>query len=412
MTEANPPEESQLHQHFPNFSISSERLEAMRSDFISAAETIRRAIAENRPILLRHHSDCDGYSAALSLEQAILPLIEECHRRERPWIYYKRIPNKSPYYNYSDALRDLSSSLSDSERFGLRSPLIMLVDFGVSKDELYILRHLKIYHAKIIIIDHHEPGLEGESMVEYRKLVDAALNPHFLGFDGNITAGMLAFELSRIINTGIGENFLLPSLSGISDKSECPELDEYLKRAKSKFSAEFIKSLAECIDFLAYTLGQAEARRIVSDLFFEPEIQENLVSILLPEVKRRREAAIASAMHLAKIETLGRIRLAQVEFSGMARQDYPPQGRIAGMCFDELSKNEHNLVLFFILPDSIIIRSNAEKFSAPNFVSFLGKKLSLFGIEGGGHASAGTVRFFHFAKAAVIEEARAYLERL
>jgi len=82
------------------------------------------------------------------------------------------------------------------------------------------------------------------------------------------------------------------------------------------------------------------------------------------------------------------------------------------MCFDELSKNEHNLILFFILSDSIIIRSNAEKFSAPNFVSFIGKKLSLFGIEGGGHASAGTVRFFHFAKAAVIEEARAYLKRL
>jgi RecJ-like exonuclease len=394
------------------FSINSERLSAMKKSFLSVAEEIKRAIVEERPIVLRHHSDCDGYSGALSLERAILPLIERRHRGVQSWMYYKRFPNRSPYYDYSDALRDLSSSLSERERFSLKPPLFLLVDFGVSGEELYIIRHLKLYDIKVIIIDHHELEIDEKEKDEYLKILSGVLNPHLCGFDGSITAGMLSFELSRFINSDVSESFLLPALSGISDKSSCAEADSYLDAAKKEFSHEFIKSLAECIDFEAYTLGPSEARRVVSDFFFDLNLQKRLVSIVLPEVRRKKQASLNSAISLAKTERIGKVNLATIDLSGMPRQDYPPVGRIAGMCFDELSKNHGAIVLFCTLSDSIIIRSGEELFSVSGLVSHLKEKLGLFGIDGGGHSGAGTVRFFSFAKEKVLSEARAYLEKL
>ena len=50
-------------------------------DTQQAATQIRLAVIQDRPIIVRHHNDCDGYSSGFALERAIIPLIEKTSKR-------------------------------------------------------------------------------------------------------------------------------------------------------------------------------------------------------------------------------------------------------------------------------------------------------------------------------------------
>ena len=63
----------------PKFLVESRILDKLKDSFIKAATQIRLAVIQDRPIIIRHHNDADGYSSGFSLERAILPLIEKQH---------------------------------------------------------------------------------------------------------------------------------------------------------------------------------------------------------------------------------------------------------------------------------------------------------------------------------------------
>ena len=57
------------------FLINSPILDKLEESFIKAATEIRLAIFQNRPIIIRHHNDVDGYSSGFTLERPIFPFI-------------------------------------------------------------------------------------------------------------------------------------------------------------------------------------------------------------------------------------------------------------------------------------------------------------------------------------------------
>src|SRR5690606_24307149 len=59
------------------FLVKSEILDRLRPAMKAVAKEIRRAVLKSRPIVVRHHADADGISAAVAIEMAILPLIAE-----------------------------------------------------------------------------------------------------------------------------------------------------------------------------------------------------------------------------------------------------------------------------------------------------------------------------------------------
>ena len=72
------------------FLVKSEILEKLKPAILKAAFEIRLAIIQNRPIIIRHHNDTDGYSAGFALEKAIIPLIEKEHGSEKAsYEYFK-----------------------------------------------------------------------------------------------------------------------------------------------------------------------------------------------------------------------------------------------------------------------------------------------------------------------------------
>ena len=44
-------------------------MDKLRISFIKAAQEIKLAIIQNRPIIVRHHNDTDGYCAGYALEK-------------------------------------------------------------------------------------------------------------------------------------------------------------------------------------------------------------------------------------------------------------------------------------------------------------------------------------------------------
>ena len=90
------------------FLIKSNNLEKLRTVFQETSSIIKKAISEKRHIIIRHHDDVDGYTAGLILEKAIEPLIKDT----KTHYYLTRSPCRTPYYDYIDALRDLSNYLS------------------------------------------------------------------------------------------------------------------------------------------------------------------------------------------------------------------------------------------------------------------------------------------------------------
>ena len=62
-----------------SFTIDSERLEKLRPYFFKIAKRIRRAVLENQPIMIRHHSDSDGINAG-SGHRKLVPDFDEENR--------------------------------------------------------------------------------------------------------------------------------------------------------------------------------------------------------------------------------------------------------------------------------------------------------------------------------------------
>ena len=123
---------------------------------MEAAFQIRLAVIQSRPVIVRHHNDCDGYSSGFALEKAIMPLIIRQHSSlKAPWEYFHRAPCQSPFYEIGDSIRDTANSLRNVAKFSNKMPLIILADNGSCEEDLMAIKQGKVLGSDFIVIDHH-----------------------------------------------------------------------------------------------------------------------------------------------------------------------------------------------------------------------------------------------------------------
>ena len=226
-----------------NFTIKSDMLESQKERFKKVAEIIKLAIIENRPIFIRHNADCDGYSSAITIERAIIAFMDEVSGGDKLLQYqnYRRSPSKAPFYEYEDAVKDVTYFLRDKVKNGMKEPLIVITDNGSTEEDILSIKQMKVYGCPIVVIDHHYPGeVSDEGKVEVDKYIDAHINPYLTGFDSNISAGMLGYELANFIYDNTKNSVFIPAMSAILDHTEGPERDQYLKAAKKEGFTEEI----------------------------------------------------------------------------------------------------------------------------------------------------------------------------
>lgn len=382
------------------FLVDNEVLRALKPNMVKVATEIRRAIFTNRRIILKHHADCDGYSAGIALERAILPLIKQQHSDlSATWFYYKRGPSKAPFYEYVDVIKDLSYSIDDMNRFGQKPPLVILADNGSTEEDLLAIKKLKIYGAKIVVVDHHFPGEVVNEKVAVDEYVDAHVNPYLVGFDSTLCAGVLATEVGRMINKDIAKVKHIPALAAMADRSKGPIIDQYIAIAeKAGLDKEYLRDLGEVIDFESYYLRFMEARGLVNDLFGDnvPK-QREMVKLLIVDINKKKNTALLAARHYMSTEDInGQLVMTLEADQVTSRGAYPAIGKTTGIAHDSLIQDNPGkpIISMGLGPDFITLRMSDEvNMSVAAIVTELQEKLPYGNIDGGGHEHAGSIKF-------------------
>jgi RecJ-like exonuclease len=386
------------------FLIESKILEDLRPKFIIVAKRLRRALLELQPIVIRHHSDCDGISAGIALEAALRHLwIETYQQADEDKIRHliKRTVNKPPFYDPLDAVRDVNFALEDRARFGDKLPLVIMLDTGSSEESLFSYNLLNTYGIEVMVVDHHFPN----SIIQ--EVISTHLNVYYAGGDYNICAGMLGAELARFVNPKVTDEIIhLPAIAGTGDRVQGAEFDQYLALAERKdYTKNFLGDIAIAVDYQAYFLKFSPGRLLLSDLLGLKGIDEqqlSFVTLLATEAKNLLEKQLQISLEYCQEDILpNSIRLVILDVERFAsRFDYPPPGKITGSLFDHLGmeKDTEPLVTVGLGPDFAIFRSKNVKLDFPRLVKVFAKKLPHANIEGGGHEIVGSLKFITGAR--------------
>lgn len=381
------------------FLVKSPILDKLKDSFIKAATEIRLAVIQNRPIIVRHHNDTDGYSAGYALERAILPLIIKQQSSEKAaWEYFLRAPSAAPFYEIDDSIRDVALSLRNVAKFSNKMPLVIIADNGSTPEDLLAIKHGKVHGMEFIVVDHHYSETD---VITPEVLVH--INPFLVGEDGaRFSAGMLCTELARLINP-VDNLEQIPAMAGLADRIEIrnPEvIAEYMKIAeKQGYSKELLQDISTVIDFVSAKIRFMEVREYIEVLFGEPRNkQRKLVGVLAPHIKQLKQEGLAISKANAKTEKIGKTTLQYIEidktFPGFGF--YPKPGMCVGMIHDDLqaSKKITNLVSVGLMETAMTIRATDEaNFSVHDLIKFLDKNSPDSFVEGGGHKNAGSINF-------------------
>lgn len=390
------------------FMIQSKTLEDMQDSFSSAADEILQGINQKRPVWIRHHNDCDGYCAAMALEKAIIQRLHEFHVKESDvFFFYKRFPTRTPFYDYSDATRDISLALGEAERFNRKQPLLIIVDNGSSEEDLFALKKLQIYGIDVVVVDHHPTSTKVEEFLK------AHVNPRLFDNETGLTASMLSAELAKLIDSRAEDTELLAATGGFGDKSDSSEMQQYLKLAEERgFTAEYLKSLAEVVDFEATQLLNMEGRQYVQDLLFgDYKKQSAIVDIVKGEIEQEKNKLLQVVKEHTGILEKDNYILGMIDTENyFARTFYSKITSLA----KEYWKEHHSKPLIMLGYADRVLTVRADKnlsFDINELTTSLKEKYPASMLQGAGHPNAGSIHFPPQAKETVIEETKKYAER-
>lgn len=403
------------------FSVKSEVFEAMRERFVKVATIIRKAIVERRPIILRHDADCDGYSSAICMERAIISFMEEVTGDANlKYQNYKRAPSKAPFYEYEDAVKDMSYWLRDKVKNGAKNPLIIITDNGSTSEDILGFTQAKLYDSTIVVLDHHYPGekdSQGKVAVDY--IVDGHINAYLEGFDSNVCSGMLGYEMARFICGKDLNSVMIPAMAGILDHVDGTEKEQYIERAvKEGYSVDYMSKLGEIIYLQSHYIRFNESREFVDDLFgANKKIQESIVEMLYPEVVKLYEKVRVIGKHYSEVEDFGPFYVVHFDGEkGTSRGQFPAVGKSTNQIHDMFEKELDKPVITMTSGSTFLtirVGDAIQGFSVPYFCSeWINNKIPFTGAEGGGHEHAGSVKFVEYARSEVINLFKEYLHEI
>ncbi|MBN2368167.1 hypothetical protein JXC34_04035 [Candidatus Woesearchaeota archaeon] len=383
------------------FMISSENLEKLRENFIKAADAIRDAVQQSRPVIIRHHDDPDGYAAGIVLEKALMPLVQEVNP-EKPYLYLTRIACRTPYYDYIDGLKDLNTYLSGKQRYDMNPPMIILADLGSNSQSIKSIKRLKIHCIDFVIVDHHKFDKENIDSVA------AFLNPIEKKLEHSICGGILASELALFLNPDLNGIRHLPALAAVADKSEGKDIDEYIKL--SGYTRKELVKWSTVIDHELYYLKFNESQELLEDLFFPGETNSRILELIYPEIEKEIEQVKKAAKEYCESKKMNNMKIITV-----SKSDVVGYGDYAS---SKLTRIAHELyegprVTIAITEDSISFRADGVPgFSVPGLLSELMDKFPYALLEGGGHDVAGTIKFNAASIEKITRYVKEYIERL
>lgn len=172
-----------------------ETVAELADGLLDAAEAIRRAVLESRPIVVRHPATADGYVAGAAVERAVLPLIREEHAKsDAEYHYFTRRPLDDPVYGMDAATNDATRMLQDRDRHDEQLPLFLLVGTGSTTESADGIDLLSVYGVNAVVVDAEVAD------PETREAVDTLVSPEIDGVDADLSTGALVASLASAVN--------------------------------------------------------------------------------------------------------------------------------------------------------------------------------------------------------------------
>jgi len=239
-------------------------IDTVGDDLLEAAESIRRAVIESRPIVVRHAATADGYVAGAAVERAVLPLIREEHSKsDAEYHYFKRRPLDEPVYDMDAATKDTTRMLQDRDRHGEQLPLVLLLGTGSTVESEDGLDLLGVYDAERVVVD------AATADPEIADAVATLVNPGLAGAEtADLTTGALASVLAATVNDDVADDVV--HLPAVSYWEGTPETYADLA-ADAGHDADRVAELREAVALEAYYQSYQDKRELITDILFDSE---------------------------------------------------------------------------------------------------------------------------------------------
>lgn len=389
-----------------SFSIKSERLEKLKPYFYKIAKRVRKAVLESQSILIRHHFDADGIIAGLSIEHSCRMLMEKIGVNPEYNLY--RSPSKAPFYEISDVFRDIVLTKRIIEGHGQKKPLIIVLDNGSTPEDVLGLRTLKSLGFEVIVVDHHNPVVIEHKKTAVDPYISLHLNPYIEGLDSQTCAGMLAYELGRLIYEEYDEP-ALPAVAGITDHCLIPETERYIENSGK--TREELEKIGMSMDFIAYCLKYDPGKGLFEELFRNKEF----VSIISSEVKTGFETQLQSTLPYLRTQEIDGVVFSYIDLEKYTiRFKYPAPGKVLSAIHDVIATEKETLPVITLgcLQDMIILRANKPILPAQKIIKRLKKDLPNANVDGGGHECAAAIKFVSASLTDVLENIKMQVKEL
>ena len=342
----------------PTLVADDDAVAAADEGLLDAAEAIRRAVFESRPIVVRHAATADGYVAGVALERAILPMVREEHAEsDAEYHYVNRRPLEESVYEMNDATNDVTSMLQDRDRHDEKLPLVVLAGTASTVESEDGLEMLGIYGAKRVVVD------AAPADTEIADVSDVLVNPEADG----LSTGALASSLATTVSPDVREE--IAHLPAVSYWEDTP--DAYLDAAREAgFDEEAVTELREAIALEAYYQSYDEKRELVGDLLFgeSPEAvaagapedvaeSETLAGHIATQFREKMDTEVETAeANIERSESEG-VEVAVLDTEEYTHKyDFPP----SSLLLDELHRRGDADVTIGIAMDELWVRAETD----------------------------------------------------
>ena len=296
---------------------------ALEDELVAAATTIRKAVVEARPVVVRHRATVDGYAAGAAIERAVLPLIREQHTRDdAEYHYFERRPLEGSVYDMDAATGDVTSMLEARDRHGEQLPLVVLVDAGSTIESTDAYELLEIYGAERLVIDDSHAD---EAVVD---AVSVAVNPTLAEAEsGDVTSTTLAANVAAHVNEEVRED--LVHLPAVSYWEATPAAYVDLA-AEAGYDETDIAERREAVALEAYYQSYKDKRELVSDLLFgdgeatERTRNDGLATHVSEQFRDKLETELETARQNLETESADGVTVATLDTAAFThRFDFP-----------------------------------------------------------------------------------------
>ncbi len=296
---------------------------ALEDELVAAATTIRKAVVEARPVVVRHRATVDGYAAGAAIERAVLPLIREQHTRDdAEYHYFERRPLEGAVYDMDAATGDVTSMLEARDRHGEQLPLVVLVDAGSTIESTDGYELLEIYGAERLVIDDSHAD---EAVVD---AVSVAVNPTLAEAEsGDVTSTTLAANVAAHVNEEVRED--LVHLPAVSYWEATPAAYVDLA-AEAGYDETDIAERREAVALEAYYQSYKDKRELVSDLLFgdgeatERTRNDGLATHVSEQFRDKLETELETARQNLETESADGVTVATLDTAAFThRFDFP-----------------------------------------------------------------------------------------